>query len=732
MSYFSPLTSAARSLAAFALTAASCGAMAMSQPPETPAPTDVAEKVRITFTADDNPAKLAPRRILEGIEIWPAKDQTNLSHYRVYWGDAGKNKLGLGLAPVQAEIAANSGQQKLVYEFPANFRMEAGAMYVLVCSVNKDANGSKEYCPKENNLEQISDPLLTIAGNLSSIKGLLDTELNLPGVDVMATCGDLVCNGVETITSCPSDCSDYKLASFNFQTLCHDVEEVIHPTSVEQIQQIVARANKEKKRIKMTSGRGYNTTSGSATTIVCNDGIVLVMDKFNQQQQALGMSLETFEGLDVVNVAAGASLHEVGEWLFERNKGLGYVHLGWRDVSVAGALGTSAHGSSPKNRNVLSQQVVSIDLIDASGALKTYSRGTTGKTDPDLWKSLTTHLGYLGVLTRVRLEVSEATNTHVKITFHDEDELFTAATDSVLNDIKDCDYGQYNWFPSLNRYLRTCGTTTDAAAEEGANNELLFPYVDTDQLSTKDTMQIFQIGGAKPDTQAHEKMAYMRKAGWHLTPPLTKTINGEKRYTSNAVGPTHRITSSKLIDTIGREMFQMDWEFAVPQKNIQAAMEYIREFNNGLNTKNREIPVPLIGIFVRFSKVGDQALMAYTGAGNGFENGTTAVHIEMPIFVPVNLTAEQFAEYMDPYEEAMRKLITDFGARGHWGKNMYAEQYGNQDWVFTLQRDLKVYGDHLERFNKQIGKLDPNGLFANKFGKAIGIEYPNFEYPASW
>lgn len=490
MNSFSPKSSLWRGLLSLTATIAASSSFAMSQPPATPAPVDAAEKVRITFTADDNPAKLAPRRILEGVEIWPAENQTNLSHYRVYWGDAGKSKLGMSLAPVLAEIPAGNNQETLVYEFPANFKMETGAMYVLVCSVNKDANGTAEYCAKDNNLEKVSDPLLTIGNTLSSLKDMLDSELNLPGVDVMASCGDLVCNGVETASSCPADCSDYKLASFNFQTLCHDVEEVIHPTSVEQIQQIIARANREKKRVKMTSGRGYNTTSGSATTIVCNDGIVLVMDKFNQQQQALGMSLETFEGLEVVNVAAGASLHEVGEWLFERDKGLGYVHLGWRDVSVAGALGTSAHGSSPKNRNVLSQQVVSIDLIDATGTLNTYSRGTTGQTDPDLWKSLTTHLGYLGVLTRVRIEVSDATNTHVKITFHEEDELFTAGADSVLNDIKDCDYGQYNWFPSLNQYLRTCGKTTTEAAEAGANNELLFPYIDLSQLTAKDTMQV--------------------------------------------------------------------------------------------------------------------------------------------------------------------------------------------------------------------------------------------------
>lgn len=700
-----------------------CQAYAMSGTPDDPVkPDDSASKVRITFTADTDPAKVAPIRLLEGIEIWPAENEENITHYNVYWGDVMRNKLGLSAAPRLAHLEATG--EKIDYEFPPEFAMEAGAFYVLVCSENDGV----EFCGKDNNYEKVTDPLLDIAGNLQNLKTLVNSNQSLPGVDVMAGCGDLVCNGIETINNCPSDCASYGLASFNFQTLCRDVQEVHHPESVEDIQRIIRRAAEENKRVKISSGQGYHTTSGSATTIVCTDGIVMIMDRFDHNQAELGMSLEQFEGQEVVSVAAGTSLHELGEWLYERGKGLGYVHLGWRDVSVAGAMGTSAHGSSPKNRNILSQQVVAVDIITADGQLRSFSKGTTGKTDPDMWKSLTTHLGYLGVITRVKIEVQPATNTHVRITFHDEDELFTDKPDSVLNDIRDCDYGQYNWFPSQNRYLRTCGVTTDLPAEEGANNELLFPLVDFSQFSPKQTMQVLQVGSADPASGAHEGMSYLRLSGWHLDPPLTKTIDGKKRYTSNATGPTHRITSSKLIDTVGREMFQLDWELAVPQQHIQDAMEYIRDFSNGLNTANREIPVPLIGIFIRFSKSESNSLMAYTGSGNGYEENSTVVHIEMPIYVPVNLSDEEFQEYVGPYEEAVRTLITRFKARGHWGKNMHS----SDPWMFEFQRDLGVYGDYLTRFNRKVGELDPKGMFANPFAKSIGITYPEFEYPASW
>ena len=691
-----------------------------------PKPTSSAEKVRITFTADTDPAKVMPIRRLEGVEIWPASDETNITHYNVYWGDSERNKLGIALAPRLAHIPATYDGKVLTAEFNS-LKMEAGAIWVLVCT----ENDGTEYCGKANNMEKVTDPLIDINNNLNSIKNLISAnEGSCAGVDVMATCGDLVCNGVETASNCPSDCSSWGQASFNYQTLCDEVQNVYTPTSVAEIQQIINDARNNGQHVKITGGAGPKGTTGSASEVICTDGVIIDMGEFNENAPGLASVLETFEGQEVVNVAAGTSMHQLGEWLHARGRGVGFTHLGWRDVSVGGAIGTSAHGSSPRHNNVLSQRVVGLEVVTADGQLNSYSQGTTGVTDPDLWKALTTNLGYMGVVTRARIAVENSKNVHVKVTFHNEDELFANNPDgSVYNNIKDCDYGQYNWFPSQNRFLRTCGKITNTAWESGADNRLLMPYVDLSQLSEKQTMQIFQVGGCDVNSGAHEKMAYMRINGWHLTPPLVKNVGGSLRYTSDAVGPIHRMTSSHLIN-LSREMFQMDWEVAVPAQNLEAAMQYVKDFTNGQNAANRNIPVPLIGIFVRFSKSEDNALMAYTGAGGPFQDGSIVAHIEMPIFVPVGLSAAQFNNYMAPYEEAQRVLINQYGARGHWGKN----QHSMDPWLFEEQVTAGSYDydNRLQRFSAKVGQLDPNGLFANRFAKSIGISYPNFSYPANW
>ena len=155
-----------------------------------PKPSSSAEKVRFTFTADTDATKIMPIRILEGVEIWPANDEGDITHYNVYWGDVERNKLGLGLAPRLAHIPAKKDGSVIVHEFPANLKMEAGAIWVLVCT---EGDGG-EFCGKDNNMEKITDDLLGLNNKLTEIKNLLgaNTEATCPGFDVMATCGDRV------------------------------------------------------------------------------------------------------------------------------------------------------------------------------------------------------------------------------------------------------------------------------------------------------------------------------------------------------------------------------------------------------------------------------------------------------------------------------------------------------------------------------------------------------------
>ena len=146
--------------------------------------------------------------------------------------------------------------------------------------------------------------------------------------------------------------------------------------------------------------------------------------------------------------------------------------------------------------------------------------------------------------------------------------------------------------------------------------------------------------------------------------------------------------------------------------------------------RGEKMVVPLIGIFIRFSKSEDNTLMAYSGTGGPFEDGAFVAHIEMPIYVPVNLSQTQFEDYMSPYEEAQKVLIEQFDGRGHWAKN----QHSMDPWLFPFQNTMGAYDDdnRLQRFSQKVGEFDPNGMFANSFAKAIGINYPNFDYPSNW
>ena len=696
------------------------------------APKNLAKKVKYTFTAPANPQDILAVTIAEGVEIWPASNESDITHYTVYWGDSEGHRLGGDLAPLLARIPATKDGKVLRYEFPPNFPAELGAIYILVCAENY----GERYCGPDFNKPARTLALIRQAdliGMATTLQGVKDgiannNESSCPGIQVMETCGNHACDGIETASNCPADCSTYQLASFNFQTLCNQVQNIYHPTSVAEIQSIVNNARNAGKRVKVVGGAGPSGTTGSASNVVCTDGVVIAMDQFDLNASGLAASLETFEGSEVVNVPAGTTMAEIGEWLHERGRSLGYTHLGWADVSVGGALGTSAHGSSPKHSNVLSQRVAALQIVAPNGSVQWYSAGTTGVADPDLWKAMNTHLGYFGVITRVRLKTQDQKNLQVRVTYHDESEILDSSK-GTFGEIADCDFGQYNWFPSLNKIMKTCGYETTAAAEAGANNRLLMPYVDFSQISAAQTVQAYQLGSCQPASGVHQDMEFLRYNGWYLTPPLVKTVDGGQRYTSNAIGPRHRMTSSPLIN-VGREVFQMDWEVAVPAQHLEAAMQYIKNFTNGANLKGREMPVPLIGIFVRYAKSEDNALMAYTGTGGPFQNGSHAVHIEMPIFVPVALSQAQFDDYMAPYEEAMQVLVTQYGARGHWGKNYHS----NDPWLFELQKQVGAYGydNRQQRFSAKVGQFDPNGVFANPFAKVIGITYPNFTYPANW
>lgn len=517
-----------------------------------------------------------------------------------------------------------------------------------------------------------------------------DSKLSCPGLKLVVSCGNGSCesNLGETANNCAADCVPAPVVSYNNQTRCTETQAVFHPTNVGEVQGIVKMAALNNKKVKVIGN------SHSANSILCTDGFTIVTDRMNQP-----VRIENFEGEDTVLTEAGTTIWDLNEWLYARGKSLGYPIMGFRGVTIAGAMGTSSHGSSTQHNAVISNQVQSITLVDGLGNIRELSKNTT---DPDTWKAATASLGMLGVITHVRLKVRKAFQLDTRVTFHSEKELFKK--NGVFGPVQDCDWGVMNWFPGARKFMKICGKETQAKADPGANNVLLSPAIPGSMVNI--SKQMLQYSACKNGVACFiDKLRYSMLK---LTPPLQKlNARGKKVATRRAIGPAHRMQSSFLTPH-QKGFFQMDWEIAVPKSRANEAMAWIME-----HIRKNNICLPLVGVFLRFTPALDESLLGYTNAGEDFIQGEPVVYIEMPVYLPVGFSDEQKANYDRPFEELARNLVSRFGARAHWGKN--------RDWVFELQRDLNVYRDRTERFKAVVNQLDPQGLFRNRYSEMIGL-----------
>jgi hypothetical protein len=176
-------------------------------------------------------------------------------------------------------------------------------------------------------------------------------------------------------------------------------------------------------------------------------------------------------------------------------------------------------------------------------------------------------------------------------------------------------------------------------------------------------------------------------------------------------GPAHRLVSSDLIALGANKYFQMDWEVAVPEPYIQLALETARKVFDA-----HDVSLPGVGVFMRFGKIERGGWLSYHSSGGKFAEGQTAMFFETPVAVPAGYTPRQLADYLHIYRELVSLFIRHFGARAHWGKN--------SDALFAEQVETGTYAGRLQRMNEAVAELDPYGVFANGFARALGIRWP--------
>jgi len=115
--------------------------------------------------------------------------------------------------------------------------------------------------------------------------------------------------------------------------------------------------------------------------------------------RSMNRMLEIDETEKTVSVEAGITYSKLGPELDRQGYALHNL-ASLPHISVAGAIATATHGSGSKNGN-LASAVAEIELVTADGELHTLSR----KKDSDEFLGAVVHLGALGIVTRVKLDI---------------------------------------------------------------------------------------------------------------------------------------------------------------------------------------------------------------------------------------------------------------------------------------------------------------------------------------
>jgi len=422
------------------------------------------------------------------------------------------------------------------------------------------------------------------------------------------------------------------------------------------------------------------------------------------------LGLETYKGQPVVHVEAGAHIWDILEYLHAQGKALGYNVPGYGDMTIGGFVAVGGHGSNAADSATISSLVVSMDKMDARGRITTYDADTA---PADRWRALRGDLGMLGMTVRLRLRLRDQFRVRQRILSFSGAELFRA---SGLKAIADgCEYMFGTYFNSVDRLDVTCGReTADPPTADDARMTLFIP--DLPRRVQDLAITGFQRAACQPETaQLLERLLYEFRQS---QPWIQWTdADGQAQRGTEGVGHSHRMVETTFRGLSRRKFSNLDWEVAVPEPDVDAALNYVKG-----KLQEHQLYNPAIGVVIRADRAVPDTLLASSAAGSGVPAGERMYHLEFPTFYPYGFTPEQIERYHAPYAEMVLHLIRHHRARPHLGKNRAD--------IFAHPDTLAASADRRARFQPFIDEVDPEGVFANDFLRQAGFRWPR-ERPAA-
>lgn len=413
-----------------------------------------------------------------------------------------------------------------------------------------------------------------------------------------------------------------------FKNWGRNIEHITANYAQPETEQELISLVKQHQKIRVT-GTGHSWSE------LCKSSELLInLDKY---QKVIQFDKEN----KTVTVQSGIKLWQLNKYLDK--VGFALINLGSiADQSLSGAISTGTHGTGIQFQ-CLASQILSFNIIKADGEKHYFENGT------EAYNAAVISLGCLGIISEIKLEITEAYNLH--------DITYTEDFDSIVNRIdaliQENDHFKLWWMPPAKEmvvytYKRTKEKRNDTAFRQFMNDRV---------ISVLGYRTLVKVGNIKNN---------WRPA---INSFLTKQLKG----------PLNRIEKSYKVFNVPEPPKHRETEWAFDIKNVkELLMDYKKLFNDSNFTFNfiQEI---------RFTKSDDfwlsecyQRDTIWIGAYNHMDKQWDAI---LPYF-------EDFAKR--------------WNGRPHWGKEFLCRKK-------YLVTQYPKYLDFIAMKNE----LDPSGKFSN-------------------
>ncbi|KAF2150231.1 FAD/FMN-containing dehydrogenase [Myriangium duriaei CBS 260.36] len=473
---------------------------------------------------------------------------------------------------------------------------------------------------------------------------------------------------------------------------CHNVSQVHHPRSLQEIVRIVQDAAKSKTPVRATgkAHMWYDT--------MCSDDPKTILIQTEDVNQITEFDLKA----GTVMIEAGVTFLQFANYLHERKASMGYALVNW-NMTIAGSLAMGAHRSSLREASMVAAGALEIHIIDGTGQMRKIVRDESN----DDWLAASTSLGLLGIIAKVKFRIYPDFKVYAQQKVLSEKEVLNGDIYAMISPYATANFW---WWPGLHKfhYRYYDVVPTEKSNQTGFQNTFSISPLEA-------TIGKSLLNAGKYAATVNHLAEGIFFAAWSIP-------NFHEKKTDRQIlkWPVYGWNYDVLIGGLYPDT-KPEWEYglhgytfeiAVPVTQANKLLKRVRQlFDASAKAGKPMTSMYRSGINIKFGRPYNDLLgQVVTNTSDGADWSKGAIMFDFPSFWP---NVGDHKRYNEPfYGRLATTLLTEFPARPHWTKN-------TREVMRQAVKNLDP--NHLRRFKTVRQKFDPNNIFRSVVGEIIGV-----------